>query len=357
MPKCLVVALMFSALFLSAAQTPPKPADLLPKDPRAILEAAGPFYDFGDATLKPWHLKATYQLYDEKGQPAGQGTYEFWWASPGNSHRTWTRSGATRSEWLKPDGSFYRKDGGLQARYFERLIGELWVNPFPDRGLLDSNRTKLDLKMVPAGSKQLACVGATHQVQIGGKLVTPTFSMPDYYCFGPDHPVLRLKSSNQMTTKYDNIVKAQGRYIARQVAVSMADAKLFSASVDVLEGFDPAQVEMQPPADAALVHGVVVPADEASVKTGVVAGALVKKIQPFYPEFAKAAQIQGTVRLAAVIGTDGKVKDVEPLVSPAPSLTIAAMECVKGWQYKPSLFNGNPVEVETIISVVFSLGH
>lgn len=54
----------------------------IPKEPYAIFAKAAPFYDFTSSDLKPWHLKASYQLYDEKGKPSEQGTYEYWWVSP-----------------------------------------------------------------------------------------------------------------------------------------------------------------------------------------------------------------------------------------------------------------------------------
>jgi hypothetical protein len=57
-----------SELFLSSARAP--------KDPRGMLEAALPQYDFNGTSMKPWHMKGSYQLYDEFGNPAQQGSYE-----------------------------------------------------------------------------------------------------------------------------------------------------------------------------------------------------------------------------------------------------------------------------------------
>jgi hypothetical protein len=54
----------------------------LPNDPGEILAAAQPLYDFNSADLKPWHLKAAYQLYNQSGKPSEEGTFEYWWSSP-----------------------------------------------------------------------------------------------------------------------------------------------------------------------------------------------------------------------------------------------------------------------------------
>ena len=57
----------------------------------------------------------------------------------------------------------------------------------------------------------------------------------------------------------------------------------------------------------------------------------------------------------ATIGTDGKVKEAQVVLAPSESLAEAARDAVLHWEYKPSRFNGRPVEVETTINVVFSL--
>jgi protein TonB len=76
---------------------------------------------------------------------------------------------------------------------------------------------------------------------------------------------------------------------------------------------------------------------------------------PVYPRFAVVGRIQGTVRMHAIIGRDGSVADLQ-VVSGHPLLVRAAMEAVRNWRYAPTLLNGLPVEVDTIIDVNFTLG-
>jgi len=71
-----VVSLSLACLASAAQTVADKPSELT-KDPQAVFAAAAPFYDYSSPTLKPFHLKATYQLY-ENGQPAEQGTFEYW---------------------------------------------------------------------------------------------------------------------------------------------------------------------------------------------------------------------------------------------------------------------------------------
>jgi periplasmic protein TonB len=86
----------------------------------------------------------------------------------------------------------------------------------------------------------------------------------------------------------------------------------------------------------------------------VVAKSLIRKVNPSYPAEARQDRIQGTVRLHVIIVRDGSVQQVE-LISGHPLLAKAAIEAVRQWVYRPTLLNGEPVEVDTTVDVVFSL--
>jgi protein TonB len=82
---------------------------------------------------------------------------------------------------------------------------------------------------------------------------------------------------------------------------------------------------------------------------------LVRKVIPEYPPIARAARISGIVHLVGTIGKDGTIRDLQ-LISGHPMLARAALEAVEQWIYKPTLLNGNPVEVIAPIEVSFTLG-
>jgi protein TonB len=81
---------------------------------------------------------------------------------------------------------------------------------------------------------------------------------------------------------------------------------------------------------------------------------LIRKVTPVYPPLAKQARVQGTVRFTAIISKDGTIQQLQ-LVSGHPLLVQAAQDAVKQWLYKPTLLNGEPVEVVTQIDVNFTL--
>jgi len=90
------------------------------------------------------------------------------------------------------------------------------------------------------------------------------------------------------------------------------------------------------------------------VSSGVAQGLLIRQVKPQYPPLALQARIQGTVVLQAVIGKDGTVQDLH-VVSGHPLLTGAAIAAARQWLYKPYFLNGEPVEVDTQINVIFTL--
>ena len=90
------------------------------------------------------------------------------------------------------------------------------------------------------------------------------------------------------------------------------------------------------------------------VSSGVQAARLTKQVVPAYPALAKTARVSGTVRLQGVIGKDGAIKNLQ-LISGHPLLAQAALEAVRQWIYKPTLLNGEAVEVIAPIDVIFTL--
>jgi len=96
------------------------------------------------------------------------------------------------------------------------------------------------------------------------------------------------------------------------------------------------------------------PVKRIRVASGVAEANLIHDVPPQYPPEAGRERIEGPVVLLAVIGTDGSVQDVQ-VVSGLPILAQAAMEAVKQWRYKPYLLNGAPVEIDSRITINFTL--
>lgn len=91
------------------------------------------------------------------------------------------------------------------------------------------------------------------------------------------------------------------------------------------------------------------------VTSTIEAAKLVSRVQPVYPPIAIQARIQGNVVFHAIISKEGVVSELQVL-SGHPLLVNAALDAVRQWRYSPTLLSGQPVEVETTITVSFVLG-
>jgi TonB family protein len=91
-----------------------------------------------------------------------------------------------------------------------------------------------------------------------------------------------------------------------------------------------------------------------NISQGVSRGLLMKKVQPIYPQSALAVRLEGSVELIATISRTGDITHVKVL-SGDSQLSKAATDAVKQWKYKPYLLNGEPVEIETQITINFKL--
>jgi TonB family protein len=344
-PILAVLLLGATCSLVQQADTPLQPSQL--KDPRAILDAAAPFYNFKDSSLKPWHLKATYQLYDQLGRPTEKGTYEFWWVSPDVYRSSWGRPGATHISWHASEGRTAFTESGDRLTYFEADLPTELFSPLSWARRIDPAKPPLERKELKTRGATLPCVTAPafkHQD-------AADFRMMDTYCFDPLVPVLRISYRFQglVETTYNNIAKAQGRFVARDIQVSAGEQKLFTATVESISPLNPDDAALTLPKDA------IFKLDAFQALIDATPAEATKKVAPVYPTLAKQQREQGMVLVDVVIAADGTVKDPRVIYSPFPLLAQSSLEAVAQWHYKPSKVDGNPVEVVTLINSTYAI--
>lgn len=83
---------------------------------------------------------------------------------------------------------------------------------------------------------------------------------------------------------------------------------------------------------------------------------LIHRVEPVYPALARQTRRDGHVELRAIIGTDGTIRSLQIVVSD-PLFDRSALEAVGQWRYKPTILNGQPVEIDTYITVIYSTQH
>lgn len=92
-----------------------------------------------------------------------------------------------------------------------------------------------------------------------------------------------------------------------------------------------------------------------SISAGVAGGLLIQKTAPVYPQIAREARVSGTVVIQATISKTGAIENLRAVSGPT-MLRQPAIDAVKTWRYKPYMLDGEPVDVETTVSVNFTLG-
>jgi len=153
--------------------------------------------------------------------------------------------------------------------------------------------------------------------------------------------------------------------VMQQIArtIDDADKHLHLSVIRTAEGTATLKLSLDTPAPPASIYSREAPAVSAAatsspqrIRVGgnVQQSMLIEQFRPVYPPMAKQARIQGVVRFNAIIARDGTVANLEVLTG-HPLLVPAALEAVRQWVYKPTLLNGEPVEVITQIDVNFTL--
>jgi len=349
MRRTTFLALFLAAALHSFAQTAPTTPSELPKDPRELLALAAPYYNFNDPSLKPWHLKATYQLYDDKGQPTEQGTYEYWWASPKVYRSTWTRPGATHTDWYTADGKHAYESTGGGLSFFEYKLQSSLLSPLPQSGDLDPAKVRLDREEVKLGNVKYPCIMVVPLMPQHGQVQIVPLGLFPTECFDPKLPVvLASYSFGTVATSFNKIAKFQGHFLPRELEFYEGKQKILSADVQTIDGILSTDAALTPSPTAKFPSIEKVP-----LAAGITVGMLLKKQPPIYPQDAKDAHASGTVVLQATIGRDGKIHDLRVVSAPWPSLAASSLWAVSRWEYKPYLLNGEPVEVETTVNVIY----
>ncbi len=318
-----------------------------PSDPKQLLDLGRKVNGLTGPDVQPWHLKATFEIFDEEGKSKDKGTFEEWWVSNKQYKRAYQSAGFSQTQYGTDHGVLVTGNSEqprgmiavVRQKLTDPLPSEAWVNN-SDPKLSDRDFSGVNLHCVYMVSKKPAAGTAQN-------LIYPSF------CFGPQKPMLRYESDTNHfdDTLFNKLVIFQGRYIARDILTTHLGKSLLTVHLESLAPYDQADsATLQAPSDAVAL------AKHVDVSPGVMAGHLVTKVNAVYPQSARALRIEGVVTIQATIGKDGHVQSDLRAIGGPEQLQGAAVDAVRQWVYTPYLLNGEVVQVGTIINVVFSLG-
>jgi TonB family protein len=201
---------------------------------------------------------------------------------------------------------------------------------------------------------KLVCVSLTHKVEGLGHLLDELFPT---YCFTPEKLIFRMSTNlGGIETVSNQIALFQNRYVPRTVNVSTYGKPTLDIHLESLASLAPAQDAVFPPPSDAQKVDPDIARKEGDLKTvipgaHVTPGKLLRSVPPIYPAEAKQLRAQGRVRLAGIIGTDGRLTNLALISAPDNLLVEAAAYAVSQWEYEPFQLNGLAIEVGTEVTI------
>jgi TonB family protein len=342
----------------------------LPSDPTAFMLFASQSNGLSQIGNQTWHLRATFKIFDEQGNAKDQGIFEEFYVSPDKFKRGYSGTAFSQTLYGTQEGWMQTGDKAWPEPLLERLRGE-FVNPLPipmqiSRSDIAAERREINgakfacfsLRPKVAPSDGPEPLDAAHSVRI----VNPQSNAT--YCFDAGSDVLRISLFDQEQTEImrNRPVLFQGHSLPGDLELKRAGKVALTAHLESIEAITPIdEAVFTPPSDAVPIKIKMIaeksaPGDgKIAISAGTAVGLLNSNVAPVYPPIAKAARVQGTVSLQALIGKDGQVSELHVISGPA-MLQQAAMDAVKQWVYRPYLLNGKPMEVLTTVNVIFTLG-
>jgi hypothetical protein len=226
------------AMPITLAQAPASPESLNPSDPAATLARASKVNGLGTLDAHPWHVRATYEMFDGDGSPIGTGTYEEWWAGPKKDKRIYQSAGFTQTVYATSSG-LLRRDNHAAPRIAELEVRHDLIQPI-DEATLENYAFKIHEQS--QGKTQLHCIELGHKG-----------SVPHAYCFSGDQPILRVAVSmgGAFQTLYNDIFVLDGRFVARDIRMVAGLRPFLNIHVEKIASLDSINdADFLPPSDA-----------------------------------------------------------------------------------------------------------
>jgi hypothetical protein len=313
-------------------QTAPPGTTPLPRNPSEVLQLAQDINGLALPVGKPWHVKLTYDQFDEDGDNVHSGTYEEFYVGPKKYRRIYTGDTLTQTD-IATESGLYRLGDQRWPSAVELKVREEALDPLyrAGRNTKDTKPDKLDWQV---GAVKLPCVvlRRTGPITISDNGLTK-------FCFDPGTVMLRYtRGRGWDETTYNNIVVFEGRYIARDVTVTdggKPSLKIHVEKVEVISHID--ESLFAPPS------GRASPLGGRIAMTGDV---LMDEYGLYERGIGRHGNVTGTVHVKFVVGKDGRVIEADALDGP-PELRKDALSAIHEFRFRPVLILGQPVEVES----------
>jgi Gram-negative bacterial TonB protein C-terminal len=319
------------------------------KDPLVLLAQVQATNGFSGDSLKPWHLKANYEVYNAANKIVATGVFEEWWLSQYHWRRSYTGSHYTGTEYRLPSGYAYEGDPVIaydadqgtaeegvrdaRAPWPEALIAEKILYPVNYWPLTPqakgSESWPMHFVRPVAAPESLSCLSPLGEDSL----------LEEYYCYMDGKPELRQSLIHFVTTSYGQTSMFQDRIIGRELELSINDHDLLKVHVTTLDELPSTDDDVFP---AKLATGP--PPARCFGSTTFLSG-------QNSPSIAKEKDLQGVVVLVGVIDAKGHLGSVKVVESPDSSMSDSALSNIRTWgPLQPASLNG----ITCVFSTMFN---
>lgn len=296
--------------------------------------------------FQPWHLKLHVQSLGGEGMAPGEGSIEEWWLNP-KVYRVVYATPTFKGSVLRNADGLYRSTGSGPEDSDMRMLLREAVHPMPTTEELDNG--SLTMKTETFSGVKLDCIMLGQTIRGVDDLPLGLFPT---YCLGSGADTLRLSFDfGGLSVVRNKLGKFLDREVALEEGISSNGKLLMRTHVEILKTEPLTVADFAPGPDMQNMDD-----SAAEVASGVMAAAIITKVNPIYPEEAKMKHLSGAVTLKATIGSDGRVHSLRAISYPDGAMAISAIRAVRMWRYKPYLLNGEPRQVETTITVNYRIG-
>ncbi len=268
--------------------------------------------------------------------------YEISWAGPDKWRAEWSGTGYSRVTVLNK-GKLYRSSNlpapPLLVLQFEEALGALSGNSPAGPSFsppLDVSKPKMQVSNEKVRKTNAKCV-----------------SLRGTWCIDPvSAHALSFSKSREGTSEYNDYVKVGEVEFPQSLRLMLGASVQEEGTISVSRGVTFADALFAAPPNST-------PSDFpscADLEKNSQPGHLDNRVAPTYPQGERMSGHQGTVLLYAMVGKDGAIQHLQVIGGTRPALNKSAMDAVQQWRYSPYERCGQPVEVETVIFVNFSLG-
>ncbi|HWF67726.1 MAG TPA: energy transducer TonB [Acidobacteriaceae bacterium] len=318
-----------------------KPTPTNPKTPKEFFARARQFSDLEAAGI-PFHLKATYVATGDT-EFTGDGTIEEWWQSK-DVWRKEVTFGEYRSVLIKngQPPEFYGTSDSVPMRLIQANAAILIHIASGDESsrrwkMANKNISGVDLDVLSKNQSAFLSNKISEEVQ---------------YYFTPEG-ILRVQRNGDLITYYNNFQAFKNLLTPRTIEFTARGKRLLTISIETLDPLTQSKEAILGLTSAPKNLPLIGSALHTTSPDGQLQ--VISMVYPVYPSNAKAEKIQGSVGIRVTIDGKGKVRDPHVLSSTAKSLNEAALDAVRQRRYQPTVLDGIPVNVVTIIFTVFSL--